>query len=56
VLTVMDLGGKQVFRETYPNSSAQIIFNLSEQISGIYLILLEIDDIRIIKKIILNSE
>ncbi|WP_206082124.1 T9SS type A sorting domain-containing protein [Maribellus sediminis] len=54
-LLVTDIRGSQVLRKTYLNGD-RIQFDLSEQISGTYLVILKINEKRIVRKIILDKK
>ena len=51
---VTNIAGKEILRKTYQNKK-KVQFDLSQQVSGIYLVLIKIDEAQFMKKIILNK-
>ena len=54
-LYVMSITGQQVFHKTYL-SSGRIKFDLSDQVSGPYLVILQVEGKRTVKKLILDRK
>jgi hypothetical protein len=54
-IAVMNIAGSEVFRKKY-RSSDPIRFDLSDKVSGMYIINIEIDNQRFIKKLILDRK
>ena len=54
-LLVTSINGSEILRKQY-RSGERIVFNLSEHISGTYLVILQINQQRIVRKIILDKK
>ncbi len=54
-LTLFNLIGEQILRNTYQSPVEQIELNLSDRTNGVYLVCLKIDKSYVIKKVILNK-
>ncbi|MCK3686337.1 LamG-like jellyroll fold domain-containing protein [Maribellus sp. YY47] len=54
-LIVMNIAGREVIRKTY-QSNEQMIFDISDKPSGAYLVILETNDIRMVRKLILDKK
>ncbi len=54
-LMVTNIAGSQVFRKTY-QSGERIVFDLSNHISGTYLVIVQINEQRIVRKLILDKK
>ncbi|WP_346857051.1 HYR domain-containing protein [uncultured Draconibacterium sp.] len=53
-IKVMNVSGAEVFRKNF-GANDKIQFNLSDQVSGMYMVLIEADGQRVVKKLILDK-
>jgi hypothetical protein len=53
-VAVMNIAGKEVFRKTFSGSDA-IRFNLADRASGMYMVLIEVEGQRVVKKLVLDK-
>ncbi|WP_346861405.1 glycine-rich protein [uncultured Draconibacterium sp.] len=54
-IKVMNVSGAEVFRKNF-GANDKIQFDLSEQVSGMYMVLIEADGQRVVKKLILDKK
>jgi hypothetical protein len=54
-IAVMNIAGAEVYRQRFRTTEA-IQFNLSDQVSGMYMVLIETDGQRVVKKLILDKK
>ncbi|MEN8118551.1 MAG: T9SS type A sorting domain-containing protein, partial [Bacteroidota bacterium] len=54
-IRVMNIAGQRVFEKSY-KTEREIRFDLSDQVSGMYMILIEVDNKRIIKNLVLDRK
>jgi hypothetical protein len=53
-VAVMNIAGKEVFRKTFSGSDA-IRFNLADRASGMYMVLIEVEGQRVVKKLVIDK-
>jgi len=55
-ISVMSISGSEVFRKSYRVGEEPVTFNLSDQVSGMYMVLIKVDDNVVIKKLVLDKK
>ncbi len=55
-ISVMSVSGSEVFRKNYRIGEDPVTFNLSDQVSGMYMVLIKVNDKVVIKKLILDRK
>jgi len=55
-ISVMSINGSEVFRKSYRVGEEPVTFNLSDQVSGMYMVLIKVDDNVVIKKLVLDKK
>ncbi len=55
-IVVMNIAGEEVFQKTYSPGSESISFNLSEYVSGMYMVLIKVEENVVIKKLLLKRD
>jgi len=55
-ISVMSINGSEVFHKNYRVGEEPVTFNLSDQVSGMYMVLIKVDDNVVIKKLVLDKK